>query len=81
MRSLFLVLALIGLFSCQKPTYDVVRAEYYVVDSTWIIPSGTRSTLQFDPLYGYKTGNRISYRKEKTAVGDTITFLYIKRVE
>ena len=81
MKNLLVVTILLTLFSCRKPTYDVVRAEYYIVDSTWIIPSGKHSTLQFDPLYGYRAGNKISYRKEKTSVGDTITFLYLKRVD
>lgn len=65
-------------FACTPPKYDTVRVEYEVVDSVWIVPPGHTSTMQFDPMYYYKTESRIYNTRCKVRVGDTIYFKYIK---
>jgi hypothetical protein len=72
-KFLFVVLLLVG---CSRGNPKRI-IEHTYVDSVWIKGSGEINTLQFDPIYFFRTSNGgIHQSRKKVRVGDSCILIF-----
>ena len=76
--AVFVILATYLLSGCtSNPNFSVTKKKVVYVDSVWVTPPGSISTLQFDPIYMARTEEgKIHTSRERVNVGDSFVYIY-----